>query len=236
MATARDVIKGSLRLIGAIAQGETPSADAASDALSALNDMLGDWSTQSLLIYAKVREEFSLIGSQQAYTMGPSANFNTTRPIKIEQALIKIVGSSLTTELPIEIVNLKQWSDIQVKATASSIPTKLYAEGTFPNETINLWPIPSAANTLVLYSWKPFTAFATLDTAVSLPPGYAKALRYGLALELAPEYGTEPSQLVALQAIESKESIKRMNIKPQLLEVDAAATDRNSAWNWMTGE
>lgn len=43
MATAIDIITRALRLIGAQAQGETPRADDAQDALLALNAMLQAW-------------------------------------------------------------------------------------------------------------------------------------------------------------------------------------------------
>ncbi len=43
MATARSVIKSSLRLISAIAVGETPTAEEATDGLETLNDMLHSW-------------------------------------------------------------------------------------------------------------------------------------------------------------------------------------------------
>jgi hypothetical protein len=97
-----------------------------------------------------------------------------------------------------------------------------------------LWPKPSAANKVVLYSMKALTAFATADTAVSLPNGYLRALRYNLAIEMAPEFGREPSALVVTAAQESKEVIKRMNIKPGLL----AANDLTSRkpYNILIGE
>ena len=40
MATAGDIIKGSLRLIGQLAEGEEPSADTAQDSLASINQMI----------------------------------------------------------------------------------------------------------------------------------------------------------------------------------------------------
>lgn len=236
MSTVRDLIRGSLRLLGAIAQGETPSAEEQADAFSALIDMLGSWSTESLLIFNKGREVFPLVSGQQSYTMGPSGNFNTVRPLKIEDALLQIQGSNPTFELPIKIVNQDEWVSISVKTMPSTIPINLYVEDTSPLATLNLWPIPSVASNLILYSWKPLDTFASVDSDLDLPPGYAKALRYNLALELAPEYGREPSASVLSGAIESKENIKRMNIKPTFLKMDEAVLPRNRTFNWMTGE
>ena len=48
MATALDVISRSMRLIGALANGEVPSADQAEDGLTALQAMLGEWETRGV--------------------------------------------------------------------------------------------------------------------------------------------------------------------------------------------
>lgn len=48
MATALDVIKRSMRLIGALAEGEQPTAEQAADALVALQAMLGEWETRGV--------------------------------------------------------------------------------------------------------------------------------------------------------------------------------------------
>lgn len=235
MATVRDLIKGSMRLIGAIATGETPSADEQADALYVLNDMIDSWSNEGLAIFATIREEFPLTAGQGDYTMGVGGDFNTARPLKIENAAVLSTGTP-AYELPLELLNQDQWAAIPVKSTQSSLPRKLYAVSSNPLEAISLWPVPSTTSTLVLYSWKPLASFANANSTVSFPPGYSKALRYGLALELAPEYGKTPDPAIVIQAVEAKENIKRMNVKPVYLGVDDALTSRGHGFNWLTGE
>ena len=48
MATARDIVTRSMRLIGALAAGETASAEDASDGLDALNGMLHGWAVEGV--------------------------------------------------------------------------------------------------------------------------------------------------------------------------------------------
>ena len=48
MATALDVIRRSMRLIGALAEGEVPTAEQAADGITALQAMLGDWETRGV--------------------------------------------------------------------------------------------------------------------------------------------------------------------------------------------
>ena len=50
-------------------------------------------------------------------------------------------------------------------------------------------PVPDAALTITLVHDEAFTALASVSTSLSFPPGYERALRYALAVELAPEFG-----------------------------------------------
>lgn len=232
--TGRELITGALRLIGAIASGETASADEATDALSALNGMLDSWSLEKLILYARTEEVFTLVGAQQTYTIGSTGDFNTTRPLSIEEARIRVSN----VDYPVEIIGLEKWSAIANKTLTSTYPIMLYPEFTNPLATLKFWPIPDAANSVVLWSWKTLTQIATLNTTIALPPGYERALRYNLAIELAPEYGKSVSAEVASSALESKSNIKRINFKPAMLFVDSALLGgRNGkGFNIYTGE
>lgn len=48
MATALDVIRRAMRLIGALAEGEVPTAAQAADGLESLQAMLGEWETRGV--------------------------------------------------------------------------------------------------------------------------------------------------------------------------------------------
>lgn len=233
--TGRDLVASALRLIGAVATGETPSANEATDGLAALNLMLDSWSNESLLIPNTVREVFPLTPGKQAYTIGTGGDFVTSRPIAIEQVLIQLSTVSPVLELPMKLLTEEEFAGIILKPLTSTFPLYGYAEGTYPLETLNVWPVPNVANNIVIYSAKALTQL-TLDTATSLPPGYERALKYNLALELAPEYGKTVSDAVVAIAVESKAVLKRKNTKPRYLRVDDALKAKPAVWNWMTGE
>lgn len=234
--TGRDILSASLRLIGALASGESLEAAQATDGLAALNRMMANWSTESLLIYDKVRETFPTVASQQTYTMGVGGNFNTTRPLQIESALIQIAGTSPAAELPLKILNLDEYSTIILKTLTSSIPQYIYTEGAFPLENVSLWPVPNSVQTLVLYSWKALSSWTTLSTDVSLPPGYDESIIYNLAIRLGPEYSRPISQEIMAIAMETKANLKRMNFRPDYLRVDSALRGQSRAFNYYTGE
>ncbi len=229
--TGRELVTASLRLFGGSAPGETIPAAEASDGLATLNRLLDSWSNEGLFVYENTREEFNLVAGTASYTIGSGGVFNTVRPIHILSALIKRSGS----EYKLNQLSLEQWSSIQLKTTTSDIPTSIYCSGAYPLDLINLFPTPSQANILVLFTQKQLTSISTLDATVSLPPGYERALINNLAIELSPEYGVTPSQLVFKNAEESKAMIKRSNHKPVFLKVDNALVDRTT-FNIYTGE
>ena len=229
--TARDLINGALRLIGAIASGETLSGNELSDALLVLNDMMDSWSADGFMINEVKRESFPLIPSQQTYTIGIGGNFNTSRPTLIQEVTLDQNG----VEIPVKIINLQEWAAITVKNVTSSIPQKMYIEGAFPLERFNIWPIPSVANNLVIYTLNPLSSFASANTVVQLPPGYSKAIRYNLAMELAPEYGKEPTPFIISTAAETKADVKRTNTDPVYMTSDVAGLTTNKSFNYLTG-
>lgn len=235
--TASGLIASSLRVLGVLANGENPSANEQSDALTALNQLIDTWSTQQLLIPSKIREVFPLVAGQQTYTMGVGGTFNTTRAMKIENALIQLESNSPLIEIPMRILTKEEYASIILKTMESTFPLYLYDDGAYPLNNISVWPVPNAGvNNLVFYSWKPLAEFATITTQVSLPPGYERALKYALALELAPEYGKAISELTMALAVDSKADIKRMNYRPHYLQVDQELRAKPAVWNWMTGE
>lgn len=234
--TGRDLITASLRLIGAVAPGESVAASEATDGFAALNRMISSWSTESLLIYAKVRRVHTLTTGDQQYTVGPTgADFTAPRPLKVEEALIRDESQTPAIESPVRIVSLAEWTEILLKEFGNSTPTDVYFEGTYPSETLNLYPKPSANLKLVLWSHEPLTEIATLDTTIALPPGYEEALIYNLSIRLAPEYGKMVPDPVVAVANESKASLKRMNHRPRYLRADEALLN-DRGFNILTGE
>lgn len=211
MATARDIIKRSLRLLGVYSPGESLSDDSASDGLLVLNSMLDSWNSQSLLIYNIAKVTHTLVSGTGSYTIGSGGDIDTTRPQRVENAYIT---DSNSQDYHVDILfSDEQYSKIGDKTTQSSYPCYLYYRAAFPLGTILLWPVPDTANTLTLSVWNQISAIANLSTDVALPPGYQRAIEYNLALELADEYGSQPSGVVTRKAMESLSNIKTINSK-----------------------
>lgn len=217
--TAQELIKAALRAIGAIASGETPSSEELQDSLEALNLMLDSWSAERLIVYENTTEGFSLVSGQASYTIGSGGDFDTTRPTRILGAYIR---DSSDIDHPVDVFSAKEYREISSKTTQSR-PTELYYKPSYPKGTIYLYPVPETVETLYLESLKPLTEFSSLTTDVNLPGPYKRALKWNLAVELAPEFEATVSDVVAVRAQESKGVIKRLNaanqVEPVVLEI-----------------
>ena len=57
--TAGDQINRALRLIGMLAEGETPSSETSNDCLVALNQMIDSWNTERLSVFSTQDQVFT---------------------------------------------------------------------------------------------------------------------------------------------------------------------------------
>lgn len=208
MTTALQLVTSALRKIGAVAAGEAPDADEQSDALAALNQIIESWNLQGLALYRRENVAYSLVPSQQSYTIGSGANFNGARPITLNGAFVTRGG----IDYQLEPLTQAQWNEILQKSQESQLPEAVYYEPTFPDGTLRFWPAPLESLTVTLAINMQLGAIADINDDLAFPPGYERALVYALAVDLAPEYpAVTLSQRVIDTADEALADIKRAN-------------------------
>lgn len=237
--TTRELIRDALQEIGALSAGEAVSNGDAQVALARFNSLVDKWQIERLTIPTSERKTCDLVTSQQDYTIGPAVTDSivvTVRPHTISKATIETVSDGDTYETPLKLLSGGEWDDVRFKVMESDYPTRARYEPTFPAGTISLWPIPSVGTSdLVIYYPNPLAKSATLDTVLSLPPGYEEALRYNLAVRLAPVFGRALPGVVSSLAVESLAQIKRANDAPETMRVDAALLGDGGAFDIWTG-
>lgn len=202
MTSGRELVTVALQTAGILTGGETPTAQEVVDGLAVLNRMTASWSNDSLMIYARVFENFPLQSGVGDYTIGPGADFNTVRPMHIIDAFVR----QDTLDYWLSIIPDEQYDAISYK-NIDSIPQVLNFTAQFPQATLRIYPKPQNSFTLFLRSEKQLSTF-TLNDEVSLPPGWEDALIYNLAVRLAPVYGQPIDTAVAALAIDTKRMIE----------------------------
>jgi hypothetical protein len=228
MTTAIDIIKRSLRSINVIGRMEAPTAEMAADALDTLNDMLGTWSNETLLVFQNTLVNFPLVPGQNNYTIGTGGNFNIPRPTSIESGYIHWNN----VDYPLSMINTDQYDGIPVKSSPNQIPYAMLIYPDFPLTTIKLFPTPNDSTAQLFLEIKnPFTEFVNLTDTVDMPPGYVNALYRNLSMELAPEYGVQLNPSISLMASNSKKWLKRTNYETLIMELPEELPTGRGAWD-----
>lgn len=228
--TALDIIKRSLRYIGALGVGETLEAELANNALDSLNAMLDSWSIDALLIYQTDYETFPLSAGVQSYTIGVGGTFNTTRPDRIESGYVSVNN----IDYQLEVVDIDKWNSIAIKTTKSTWPSYLRFDPTLPLAKIHLYPVPITGS-ITINRFAILQSFNSLTDVIALPRGYERAIASNLAIELAPEYDKSISKELAMIARESKSYIQKINLESPILSVDSAFADKGGFGNPLQG-
>lgn len=232
-----DLINGAFRLLGVLASGENPTASESQDGLSSLNDMLESWKNERLMVFSILPTTMTLVPGKQTYSLGPTGDLAIERPTELDQiSYLYTTNGSPIINMNVPLLNLDQWNQILVPSTTSTIPQFAYLDDSYPNRNLMFYPVPSIVNNTNLFLWGQIDAFPDIFTDILLPPGYQRALRYNLAVELAAEYGTQASQSVMAVASESKNAVKLKNIKPMYLQCDQGLLSPDfQGFNYITG-
>ena len=208
--TAGDQINRALRLLGVLAEGETPSAAVSQDALTALNQMIDSWNTERLSVFSTQDQIFTWPSSTIRRTLGPTGDFVGNRPVMVDEATY-FRDPQTNVSYGIKIINQQQYNGIAVKTVTSTYPQVVWINMTYPDIEMYVYPVPIRPLEWHIVSVEELTQPATLATDLTFPPGYLRAFVYNLAMELAPEFGVEPSAQVRRIAMTSKRNLKRIN-------------------------
>lgn len=212
--TAQTLIKASLRAINAIATGETPTAAEMADGLEALKIMLRSWSGENIMVYSISQDTLTMTGAS-SYTIGSGGDADTTWPVEIK-------GAVVDTDYNLKIIGEARYRSLARES--NTIPGYLYYNPVYPLGV--LYPYGTGGSSMVIDSLKALSDPATITTDVAFPTSYDAAIKFNLAVHLAPEFGKQPSPLILKLAQDSKRVISSKNAANQINEVDLSGIGR----------
>jgi len=231
MASATDLITQALRTLGIVEATETIQAEDASNGLTVLNQMIGSWNLSRTTAKFVARTTLALSTDTDAYAFSIFVG-NHIEAVSV----IPDRAADPPNEVPLgRPLTVTEWQGISDKTLSGTYPSRIYideSEGTAIN-TVHVYPVPNQdASDLILYCPTPVSQFAALATDYTFPPGYERAIRLNLVLELAPDYDVEPSAHVVLLARQALDTLKAHNLPMRDLWVDPAlVTHGRSSYN-----
>src|SRR5882724_9358798 len=232
MPTGQTIANNVLTDIGVMRPGTTPNSADSADVLAVLNVLVDEWSAENALVYAVGTAQYILVANQASYLIGSgAADFNTTRPSRIERAVIVSTVGSAKSRAPLRLVSEAEYFAHRDLATAGSSPEELYDDYAAPVSTLYLFPAPTVptATKLELETWTQLTQFADLVTSYFLPPGYQGAIQFELGFRLLSHFKVTDETIIAKTerlAINAASRIRELNVQNRLLDPSVLAALR----------
>lgn len=112
--TRDDIIKRALRLIGALAQGESPTTDQVTEAAVALNGLVKAWEADGMPLWAIKERTITLQATTNTYTL------TTPKPLKVIQAWYRNVTSSV--DVPMRVITREEYNRLGNKSSTGTSP------------------------------------------------------------------------------------------------------------------
>jgi hypothetical protein len=217
MTTATYLIGGALSKLGVNRAGDPIDPDDEPLGLSALNTLIDSLNLPGGFAYTNTDVSATLGIGAASLTIGPAMSLATVRPVRIE------VGSRCTlsgVDYEMWGIDEAQYNAIPVKDT-QGIPRRFWLDSGAATGTVYYYPTPAVSVVVHHPVQQQASEFADMTTDYVLPQGCERALLYALAVELAPDYETQPSETVLRTAANSMREFKRANVVIPKLRLNA---------------
>jgi hypothetical protein len=162
--------------------------------------------------------------SLDTVTYTAPGNFAIPRPLRFRPGYTRITTSGNTgLDYWWDVCSLDDYNEIGYKGVPGPWPYLVCYQNTYPYGTLWVYPNPQVAGQVFFWTDVILSDLTSLTQTFSLPQGYSRAIKKLLAIELAPEYGKQPSMELMRQANESRNFIRALNQTPvKKLRYDSA--------------
>lgn len=193
-----DIVSRSLKDIGALEAGESPTPEAAQDAFDMLNDMLDQWSTESMMVFYKTEIVFPVTQNVTQYTIGPGGTIGASFTGSISGTTLTIPANGLASGY----VNIGQTltgtgvsAGTTIVAFNSGAGGSINYAGTY---TVNI-PQTVASTTISAFYQRPLainSSFVRVMTTSNGQPIYGGGLDYPVSVLNLEQY-----ELIGLKSL-----------------------------------
>jgi hypothetical protein len=230
--TCGHVVRLALRACGRVndAQGVSDASQDMADGMALLVSMLAQWQRQRWLV-PHLTEAVLLSTGAASYGIGPGEAFDTSRPVRIDSAFVRLMSSPgpVRLDYPLVVIESREdYSEISLK-NMTTLPAAVFLDTGWPTGTVYVWPVPTAS----LYELHLFTAaalpvYAAPTDPLGLPPEYTDAVVYNLALRVAAATASQVSPGVLALARATLETVRGANAQMKNLDLPPGLAGRNT--------
>lgn len=187
--TRDDIIKASLRALGALGAGETPIVEDYTNCSQALNIMIKSWAKKGLPLWVTQEIEIPMVSGVGDYILGPTATGSGSivmaKPIRVLDAFIRD-SNNLDTSL--SQISRQEYLN-QGNKLIQGKPNQFYYDPQQPNGLFRVLQVPdSSTDTIHAQIQRQFYDMTSGTDNFDFPQEWFQALKWGLCAELLTEY------------------------------------------------
>ena len=101
--TRDQIISSALRKLGVLELGATPDTDTVNNGAQVLNLMIKQWMTDGIKLWTIVEDVLPLVANKNSYTIGPSGDLVTDKPLRLIQAFLRNIQVTPNVDTPMQI-------------------------------------------------------------------------------------------------------------------------------------
>jgi hypothetical protein len=204
--TRDQVINAALRTLGVIGAGDKPSPNDYQNCAEALNLYVKQLQTKGLPLWMERDLPVPMVTGQYVYALGPTGDVICDRPLRIVMAFIRNPQGNDTV---LQMISRQEYMQLGEKTT-QGIPNQFYYDPQLDNGLLYLYDVPSASGyTVHCQVQMPISDILTPNAVPQFPSEWFNTLKFGLADQVALEYGA-PSQVRAELAMRADKYLEEM--------------------------
>ncbi len=186
MPSGLKIVSTAFFRIGVKPPDQDLQAAPAAAGLDELNLLIGTLNAQGVMIPCRLALAVDLTANQRSYTIGPTGDVETARPTRIEPDGNTILIDTIA--YPVGIGTFDQYKALTIPSLTGPWPFSAYYQGTLPDATVHVWPVPSTPYTMTLIVKSQLDAFETLEDGFDMAQGFENMLIWNLAEALLAAY------------------------------------------------
>ena len=185
-----EVITEALSILEVGVQGEDLDPSDIKSAVPAFNAMIKAFQARGMGLWLRDNLSITLVVDQHTYTLGPTGDVTTVRPLRILRCDRKNISTNNETSMT--QLSLDEYNELPNKHQEGT-PVDFFYEPTLSNGTLYLWPQPTSTDVIT------YTVELVVRTEVEdmdlptddldFPSWFTEAIILNLAYRLAPRHG-----------------------------------------------
>lgn len=192
------IIIAALRKLQVIELGTTPDANTITNAAQSLNVMMKAWQSTGIKLWTINEYTLPLVATKNTYVIGPAGpDLVTDKPLKIIQAWMRNISVTPNIDTPLIGISKQEYNILGSKSSLGMVNSYFYdPRTTSGNLYVYLTPDTATATNYQLHfiAQRPMTDISLSTDIPDFPNEWLQALIWGLADELAIEYGCHVNQ------------------------------------------